>query len=421
MTGRSPGWPRRKPSNGTPPTPIARPGSPLATTSYPRRLSRPSACAAPCRPKTSPPGSPAFCARGAGRAGHPLHPATVSDRTDGKIAHLDGLISVAPGAGAGSPRPCRRATRLASAPWPPPGLTWPPACPTWPATIWASTGWRASPCWRWRLARCSSAARAGAAQTCATLDHAAKLSERVARFDVNPMQKLILNLGAAASILAAMPASAADMPPDTQPGADLIWLLCTVSARQMSDNCRYTGGIEGEEQRVKAGSILGYLDAHPFPIPGGAVGSDAARSGPADHHRAPGPSIRHRRTRRCVRSASRTGDRDPAWVYSPYNAWAVAFTPKKAAHSAVSGEAGRALQGDRIGRAGELLAGARRTHRLGFRGSGANAPHPRADEAASRQRGASRGPAHRHHPEILPDSRYQPCLYEGVETMCKVE
>ena len=73
-------------------------------------------------------------------------PAFVSDRSDGKIAHLDGVnLSRAwcwrGLAGALDPD-------LADSPAAPPTSISTPACPTSPATIWASTGSRPSRCWR---------------------------------------------------------------------------------------------------------------------------------------------------------------------------------------------------------------------------------------------------------------------------------
>ena len=99
----------------------------------------------------------ALVRRGSCRALRPASPATlfrpaaVTDRSDGKIAHLDGLnlsrawclralaAALPPGDAA-----CRRScgggrARISR-----------PACRTWPATTWASTGWRASRCWPWR-------------------------------------------------------------------------------------------------------------------------------------------------------------------------------------------------------------------------------------------------------------------------------
>jgi hypothetical protein len=52
-----------------------------------------------------------------------------------------------------------------------------------------------------------------------------------------------------------------------QLGMDRTELLCTVGKGQFSENCRFTAGILDENARLKAGAMLGYLDAHPFPIP----------------------------------------------------------------------------------------------------------------------------------------------------------
>ena len=77
-----------------------------------------------------------------------FRPVGVSDRSDGKIAHLDGLnltrawawrelaaIACRRPEARGRPRRRRPAPRRR-------------ACRTLPATTWASTGWRPTPCWR---------------------------------------------------------------------------------------------------------------------------------------------------------------------------------------------------------------------------------------------------------------------------------
>ena len=83
-------------------------------------------------------------------------PATVSDRSDGKIAHLDGLNlsrawcwrALAPTLHAGDPG--RRADARPQAHL---DASLPPCQP---ATTWASTGSRVSRCWRWvREMRCN--------------------------------------------------------------------------------------------------------------------------------------------------------------------------------------------------------------------------------------------------------------------------
>ncbi len=90
---RSPGCCTRLASAGMVRTPTAPPGvSRVATTSSPRLLSRPNACGACCPRTRSCPGSIGFCRGWSNRRPATLFkPATVTDRTDGKIAHLDGL------------------------------------------------------------------------------------------------------------------------------------------------------------------------------------------------------------------------------------------------------------------------------------------------------------------------------------------
>ena len=79
-------------------------------------------------------------------AGKPLSlfaPVAVSDRSDGKIAHLDGLNLSRAWAWrelAGHLSPALGAL--------PPSGIWSAACPTLQATTWASIGWPPTPSWR---------------------------------------------------------------------------------------------------------------------------------------------------------------------------------------------------------------------------------------------------------------------------------
>ena len=72
-------------------------------------------------------------------------PATVSDRSDGKIAHLDGLNLSRAWPGATLPRRWAKMPMLRLLP--PRRISIPPS-PMSPATIWANTGWQALPCLR---------------------------------------------------------------------------------------------------------------------------------------------------------------------------------------------------------------------------------------------------------------------------------
>jgi hypothetical protein len=67
---------------------------------------------------------------------------------------------------------------------------------------------------------------------------------------------------------AAVPASA-----NAQAGAEKVIVVCTVTAQNLSKNCRFDYDIDDEIERMKAGTELGYLDNHPFPI-AGVAGTD---------------------------------------------------------------------------------------------------------------------------------------------------
>ncbi len=142
--------PRDARSRGTRTTATARRGSRAATTSSRRRSSRPSACARVLPAAEFAPWLDRFLPRLARRQPATLfEPATVSDRSDGKIAHLDGLNlsrawcwrSIA--AAHPAPTDARRADRDST----PRDAISRRACRTSPATTWASTGSRRSRSW----------------------------------------------------------------------------------------------------------------------------------------------------------------------------------------------------------------------------------------------------------------------------------
>ena len=89
---------------------------------------------------------PARSRRGRARAACSRPPSSPTART-ARSPISTASISAAPGAGAGSPtRSTPTLAALARGRPPTPIST--PACRTSPATIWASIGWRPSPCWR---------------------------------------------------------------------------------------------------------------------------------------------------------------------------------------------------------------------------------------------------------------------------------
>ena len=235
------------------------------------------------------------------------------------------------------------------------------------------------------------------------------------------MKTSILSFCAVASILAATPAAAADVPPDTQPGADLVWLLCTVSNRQVSDNCRFTGGVEAEDQRIKAGSILGYLDAHPFPIPGGPVGADVRTLVRL--------TVTQRPDERYVITPPQglfdppTGNeiRDPDWIASPHDPWAMAFMPAAAVRSNIGGVATAVCK---VGAAGALVdcwLEQEEPKGWGFGEAELKVLMHARTKPTDGHGAPVEGRAVAVTLQFKPDGQYQPCLYEGVQMMCKVE
>jgi hypothetical protein len=63
-------------------------------------------------------------------------------------------------------------------------------------------------------------------------------------------------------------------PADTQPDAANIFVLCLVTEAGVSTNCRFYAPVADPIERLRAGTELGYLDAHPFPIPGAKPGAN---------------------------------------------------------------------------------------------------------------------------------------------------
>lgn len=121
------------------------------------------------------------------------------------------------------------------------------------------------------------------------------------------------------------------LPPDTQPGAERLVLMCAVDSRQYSKLCRFYYPIANETQRLMAGTELGWLDAHPFPIPGGAPGTEVkvlvrllvkrAKGAGGFEVTAP-PDV--------FRTAVGSEIADPVWAVSPHEKWADEFIPERA-------------------------------------------------------------------------------------------
>lgn len=234
------------------------------------------------------------------------------------------------------------------------------------------------------------------------------------------MNRSIPGIAAIVCLWAATPSHAASVPPDTQPGADQIWLQCTVTSQQMANNCRYISGLTDEHDRLRAGTILGYLDAHPFPIPGGAVGADASvfvRLNVTERPDHQGFVVTA--PEGAAKPPSGTDVQDPVWIYSPYDRWAAGFTPDRVNQTGKGGEAKvlckvsgagsledcwlehETPQGWGFGDAALKLLAHVQMKPLGARGE------PVADRPFAITI------------EFKPDGRFENCLADGVERVCK--
>lgn len=88
------------------------------------------------------------------------------------------------------------------------------------------------------------------------------------------MERLAANLIVCLALALPAQARPARAPADTQPDAANVFLLCSVTAAGVSTNCRFYAPVADPIERLKAGTELGYLDAHPFPIPGAKLGAN---------------------------------------------------------------------------------------------------------------------------------------------------
>ena len=132
------------------------------------------------------------------------------------------------------------------------------------------------------------------------------------------------------SLLAAAVADAAK----AQAGSERVIVLCTVTAQGLSKNCRFDYDIDDDVERLKAGTELGFLDTHPFPIPGGVTGSDVKVM--VRLNVSPAPD----RNRFIVSApdgalplAALPVITDPVWVQPPSGRWADQYIPDAAAQA----------------------------------------------------------------------------------------
>jgi hypothetical protein len=118
------------------------------------------------------------------------------------------------------------------------------------------------------------------------------------------------------------------LPDDTQPAAGQIIVLCTVTAQGSSKDCRFEEAITNPTQRLKAGTELGFLDAHPFAISGATPGTDVAvcvRLVVRASYVHPGFDVTG--PDEMFRPASGPPITDPIWSVSPHDSWTSPFIP----------------------------------------------------------------------------------------------
>jgi hypothetical protein len=152
------------------------------------------------------------------------------------------------------------------------------------------------------------------------------------------MGRSYLALAALLALPFPVEAFASGAPPDTQPGAAQVFLMCAVTEAGLSRNCRFYAAVSDPTARLLAGSELGYLDAHPVPIPGARSGAEVkvlvrltVNPGPDGKGFAIGaPDV-----------PAPTGSEitHPAWIASPNGGWTDALTTGLAMQRNQAGEA----------------------------------------------------------------------------------
>lgn len=152
------------------------------------------------------------------------------------------------------------------------------------------------------------------------------------------MKSSTLGLVGALTLLAGGEARAMTPPPDTHPGAERVVVMCTVTAQGLSSDCRFDWGMKEDAKRLKAGSELGYLDAHPIPIAGAAPGAEVKVCVRLLLTPAPGGKGYYV-TGASAPAPSGPPIEDPVWVQSPHDSWIDGFVPELAVRFAQHGSA----------------------------------------------------------------------------------
>jgi len=128
-------------------------------------------------------------------------------------------------------------------------------------------------------------------------------------------------------------------PPDDPRGASQLRLKCTVNDKGLSSNCRFYQPIVGDSERLKAGTELGWLDAHPFPISGAAPGAEVKVLVRLNVKPAEGAKrFEVTAPEGAFISASGPPIENPVWIHNPHDSWADAHIPERAARLGQAGE-----------------------------------------------------------------------------------
>ncbi len=155
------------------------------------------------------------------------------------------------------------------------------------------------------------------------------------------MRPLLLAKQALWAFLAVSAVAAAAISPSTSNAlervaptvaTEKVFVLCTVGELGLSKNCRFAYPIGGDRERLKAGSELSFLDAHPFALIGAGTGSDVnvlvnlsvseASDGKGFEIAVPTSGLQ-----------PSLAISDPAWLRSPHDPWTGDFVPDKAART----------------------------------------------------------------------------------------
>ncbi len=153
------------------------------------------------------------------------------------------------------------------------------------------------------------------------------------------MERLAANLIAGLALVSPALARPARAPPDTQPDAARIFVLCSVTEQGVSTNCRFYAPVADPAERLRAGTELGYLDAHPFPIPGARPGANVkvlVRLKVSADATGKGFSVA---TPEGAIPPVNSEIKDPVWIDSPRAAWTTDLVEGLAVRNHQDGEA----------------------------------------------------------------------------------